>query len=91
METNTILLNRNDYDGLKSFRDFMEVTNTHRVYDVSNWPQNFISADKKIAEIVIKNNNLQEEIDRLRGDKELKEVDFKEMSLFAFLKWKRNN
>ena len=98
METNTVLLSLNDYNELRDFQK--KISEGYiEVYGNSGLRIYYTTKDEVIKEIAAHNKDLTDKIGELGGKiSRLKHLemfkptndDFKKMSIWQFIKWKRN-
>jgi hypothetical protein len=88
METNTVLLNLQDYDELLLIKNALE---NKKVVFVNNWTSYYGSLDKEdfVTMAAKEIDILRDEIEELKKPKDnLSISDIKKMSLFQLIKWK---
>ena len=96
METNTVLLSLEDYNELRDFKTEIEKGNTFCGWHYG-WGSDvrYISTDEAVREMAECNKELQDKIHELNDTiagkpKEIKLKDVYKMSIWQFMKWKRN-
>lgn len=104
MESNTVILNLQEYNALRDFRENLEKNNTHRILSYyETWCGRtdvtvYISSDKAVKDIAEQNHSLEKHINNLVAkiyelehptDPIITIEDVKRMSVWKFLRWKR--
>lgn len=97
MEKNTVTLSIEEYNELRDFKLNMENNNSYNVYVDTYWyngPYNssckrFITNDENVKELVAINKHLETTINKLKDDHSKKLNEIKQMSIWAFVFWKK--
>jgi hypothetical protein len=105
MDTNTVVLNLNDYNQLREFKEKMEEGHTYKLTQPSTSiftymgtcysPTTYVTTDLAVIELLERNKDLSEINERLSAEcymlksQNRQLTKIKEMSIWEFIKWRK--
>ena len=95
MKVNTVCISIEEYNELIHFKRTISENNSFiiRSHDPFHITK-YISNDEAVSVIATMNNRLQcriEELEQMKEPKYVSKFDLKRMSIWQFIKWRRNN